>query len=269
MRAAMLAASLRRAAAASAACRLPPAACRQPTGLLLCASLRQADGGAPPAHLLLRLQPLVAPPGQPAGHRGRQPGGPSCQTALCWRLLLLCVQPLPRAALCDRCIPLWRPLQATIYNCQPSGEMQPLQAYIDQDVSRPAAGAGFFLRLPWCRAGRRYTLARCAAAPHCSASRACCSVPRPPAAPLPPPQASEEFFVCARTVEPTSGAPLLLLAGKKGLLLVVNPATGTLETCLEGHGSSINDVAVHPGRPHLVATASRDQSLRLWNVRTR
>ena len=53
------------------------------------------------------------------------------------------------------------------------------------------------------------------------------------------------------------------------MLVVVNAATGCLETCFEGHGSSINDVAVHPAHPQFVATASRDHSLRLWNLRTR
>lgn len=70
-------------------------------------------------------------------------------------------------------------------------------------------------------------------------------------------------------MDTVSGAPLLLLAGRSGLLLVVNPLSGALETCFEGHGLAINDIAVHPSRPQFVATASRDQSLRLWNLRTR
>lgn len=35
--------------------------------------------------------------------------------------------------------------------------------------------------------------------------------------------------MCAWTLAVPSGAPLLLLAGKKGLLLAVNALTGTLE----------------------------------------
>lgn len=42
-------------------------------------------------------------------------------------------------------------------------------------------------------------------------------------------QANEEYFVCAWSLDEASGAPLLLLAGKKGLLLAVNALTGTLE----------------------------------------
>jgi hypothetical protein len=40
---------------------------------------------------------------------------------------------------------------------------------------------------------------------------------------------AEEFFVCAWTADVASGAPLLLLAGKLGLLQVVNCLTGVLE----------------------------------------
>jgi hypothetical protein len=31
----------------------------------------------------------------------------------------------------------------------------------------------------------------------------------------------------------------------------------------------INDVAVHPRDPDFVATASKDQALRLWNIHTK
>ena len=42
-------------------------------------------------------------------------------------------------------------------------------------------------------------------------------------------QATEEYYVCAWSLDVASGAPLLLLAGRKGLLLAVNALTGALE----------------------------------------
>lgn len=33
-----------------------------------------------------------------------------------------------------------------------------------------------------------------------------------------------------------------------------------------GHGAPVNDIAVHPSRPELVATASKDHTVRLWNL---
>lgn len=150
--------------------------------------------------------------------------------------------------------------------------MEPLQAYVDADVRAAAPASG----LPPTPSPAS---ARCCA--ECLLCCCCCTARRlsPPFClpntkyPIPPPhtdpQASEEYFVCAWSLDPATGAPLLLLAGKRGVLLAVDAATGRLAACMEGHGSSINDMAVHPTRPHLVVTASRDQSLRLWNLRTR
>lgn len=57
-------------------------------------------------------------------------------------------------------------------------------------------------------------------------------------------------------------------AGYKGVLRVVNVQRGYLEMSLTGHGEAINDFKVHPHDPALVITASKDESLRLWNLRT-
>lgn len=57
-------------------------------------------------------------------------------------------------------------------------------------------------------------------------------------------------------------------AGKKGVLRVLNVQRGCLKKSLAGHGEAINDLKVHPRDPALVITASKDESLRLWNLRT-
>lgn len=80
---------------------------------------------------------------------------------------------------------------------------------------------------------------------------------------------AEDFYVCTWSIDVATGAPLLLLGGKASLVKSINCSTGVLEACLEGHGQCINDIAVHPTRPHLVISASRDNSLRLWNLRTK
>lgn len=65
------------------------------------------------------------------------------------------------------------------------------------------------------------------------------------------------------------GAHWVLTGGRKGVLRVIDVSGRAGVAALAGHGEAINDVAVHPSDPALVLTASRDESLRLWNTRSR
>ncbi|KAK9820413.1 hypothetical protein WJX72_010041 [[Myrmecia] bisecta] len=90
-------------------------------------------------------------------------------------------------------------------------------------------------------------------------------------------QDDEEFYTCQWTVCEATGAPLLLLGGRGapvrgeqrgGKLRVLNCNSQRLEWTGIGHGDSINSISVHTEKASLVVTASKDQSLRLWNIRT-
>ncbi|ETI19489.1 hypothetical protein G647_09323 [Cladophialophora carrionii CBS 160.54] len=62
--------------------------------------------------------------------------------------------------------------------------------------------------------------------------------------------------------------PLLALAGGSGQLKVIDAASGEHFTTLIGHGhGGINDIATHPIFPWIVATASVDKSVRIWDLR--
>ncbi|KAI1612575.1 polycomb protein EED [Exophiala viscosa] len=62
--------------------------------------------------------------------------------------------------------------------------------------------------------------------------------------------------------------PLLAVAGGSGQLKVIDAVEGDLFTTLVGHGhGTINDIATHPRYPWIVATASMDKSLRIWDLR--
>jgi polycomb protein EED len=61
--------------------------------------------------------------------------------------------------------------------------------------------------------------------------------------------------------------PLISVAGPSGLIKVLNAVTGALVTTLVGHGAEINDIATHPLYPWILASASGDHSIRIWDLR--
>ena len=66
----------------------------------------------------------------------------------------------------------------------------------------------------------------------------------------------------------TKDRPLLLGAGDLGYIRVFDVTTGTLLTTLVGHGKGvINELSTHPKYPWIVASASLDQSIRIWDLR--
>jgi polycomb protein EED len=63
--------------------------------------------------------------------------------------------------------------------------------------------------------------------------------------------------------------PLISVAGPSGLIKVLNALTGELVTTLVGHGGEINDLATHTRFPWILASASGDHSIRIWDLRRR
>lgn len=79
-----------------------------------------------------------------------------------------------------------------------------------------------------------------------------------------------EIFYCVAITYNADGNRQwwVCVAGKKGVLRVINMQQGSVVKSLIGHGEAINDLKVHPRDPALVLSASKDESLRLWNLRT-
>lgn len=81
----------------------------------------------------------------------------------------------------------------------------------------------------------------------------------------------ESLYCCCWMVDTAQpgNAPLLLVAGDLGVVKVINAEKGQLERYFLGHGNAINSIRRHPTAPHLFATASKDESVRVWNLKTR
>jgi len=80
----------------------------------------------------------------------------------------------------------------------------------------------------------------------------------------------ERFYTSCWTYRPgAEGAqPLLCVAGSRGIAKIIDVEAGALDMALIGHGNAINDACFSPADPCLLLTASKDESIRLWNVRT-
>ena len=70
-----------------------------------------------------------------------------------------------------------------------------------------------------------------------------------------------------------NGPQLLLVAGKRGIVKVIDTVRRSLILTLSGHGDEIYDMKFSPtiddkGSKWLLLTASKDESLRLWNVQS-
>ena len=60
--------------------------------------------------------------------------------------------------------------------------------------------------------------------------------------------------------------PILVFAGRKGLITVLDVARFEVQHVLVGHGDAVNELRIHPLSPHLLFSASKDRSIRLWNL---
>lgn len=79
----------------------------------------------------------------------------------------------------------------------------------------------------------------------------------------------EVFYSCAWMFNADGrGRWWVLAAGEKGLVRVLDLNSQRVVRTLKGHGNAVNDIAIHPHDPALLLTASKDESIRLWNVRT-
>ncbi|KAK5009301.1 hypothetical protein LTR28_001712 [Elasticomyces elasticus] len=66
--------------------------------------------------------------------------------------------------------------------------------------------------------------------------------------------------------DPDTGDPLLCVSGEIAKIRIIDVKSGSITRTLVGHGAGINDLVVSPRSPSVLASASEDHSIRLWNL---
>jgi len=78
----------------------------------------------------------------------------------------------------------------------------------------------------------------------------------------------ENYYSCAWTIDVNTGCSLLAFAGYRGVIRLLNVSTRECVKHYISHASAINELKFHPTKPHILLSASKDHSLRVWNIRT-
>lgn len=77
----------------------------------------------------------------------------------------------------------------------------------------------------------------------------------------------ESFYTVSWACD-ADGTPLLVAGGINGIIRVIDAGNERIHKSFVGHGDSVNEIRTQALRPSLVLSASKDESVRLWNVQT-
>ncbi|CAB4429191.1 unnamed protein product [Rhizophagus irregularis] len=66
----------------------------------------------------------------------------------------------------------------------------------------------------------------------------------------------EDFYCCTWSIDPISGAPLLVVAGFTAVIKIIDTSAGSVTKTLQGHGGEIHEMKSHPRDPSLLFSAN-------------
>ncbi|CAL0322718.1 unnamed protein product [Lupinus luteus] len=80
--------------------------------------------------------------------------------------------------------------------------------------------------------------------------------------------AKDESFYTVSWACSVDGSPFLVAGGLSGVIRVIDAGNEKIHKSFVGHGDSINEIRTQSLKPSLIASASKDESVRIWNVHT-
>jgi len=78
------------------------------------------------------------------------------------------------------------------------------------------------------------------------------------------PNSDEKLYTCVWTV--INERSYLLTAGETGVIRMIDTKLQGHAKQFTVHGNSVNELQIHPKYPDIMLSASKDQSVRLWNI---
>lgn len=81
----------------------------------------------------------------------------------------------------------------------------------------------------------------------------------------------EDFYTCCWTFDSITKRSILITTGVRGIIRILQPEINDWyenTKNLIGHGRAVNQLKVSPRLPYVLASASSDRSIRLWNIET-
>ncbi|VDN58796.1 unnamed protein product [Dracunculus medinensis] len=81
------------------------------------------------------------------------------------------------------------------------------------------------------------------------------------------PVKEEAFFTVSWAYDIDSDAHVVVAGGAQGVIRVIDVAAENVINTLVGHGDAVNDVQVCPNDSMIIASASKDFTARIWNIR--
>lgn len=82
------------------------------------------------------------------------------------------------------------------------------------------------------------------------------------------PSPDENYYCGAWTYDDETSQPLIAVAGLRGIVRIISPITQQCIKHFIGHGAAVNELKIHPGDHNMLLSVSRDNTMRLWNVKT-